>query len=131
MMMMTSNIISRSLPTMMMKKVPATVSSHASLSTQASRAVQKLQSIMQEYRQANYTQCIPSRFKKDVVRAATNNNNNSNNNSDRIEVENLEQVLRNIGASDKITHQELEMIFLEEGDSHGRLAPQQLANMLL
>ena len=72
----------------------------------------------------SYTQCIPSRFQKQVVRAAQQDR-------EMIAVEQLQQVLSNIGASDKISHQELQTLFVEQGNAHGLLAPHQLAKMLL
>ena len=58
----------------------------------------------------SYTQETPLRFKKEVVAAAKDSN-------DRIVLESLQKVLQNIGASQKMTPEELRLIFSEIGDA--------------
>ena len=71
----------------------------------------------------SYTQELPSRFKKDVIRAVKQND-------DTIQVESLERVLQNIGASDKISRSELSVIFFEQGNGSGHLSAQELSHIL-
>lgn len=54
---------------------------------------------------------MPSRFKKDVVRAAKNES------TEAVPLEGLERVLHNIGASHKISLADLEVIFNELGEA--------------
>lgn len=82
------------------------------LSTQGETALRKFQQVMQEYRIANYSQCTPRRFKKEVVAAAKDSEN-------RIVLANLQKVLNNIGAGQKMTDEELQLIFAEVGDANG------------
>ena len=71
----------------------------------------------------SYTQELPSRFKKDVIRAVKQNEN-------MIQVESLERVLQNIGASDKISRSELSVILSEQGNGSGHLSAQELSHIL-
>jgi len=56
----------------------------------------------------SYTQEIPSRFKKEIVHAAGNG---------LVEVDGLQRVIDNIGASQAISHQEIIAIFAELGEN--------------
>jgi Ca2+-binding EF-hand superfamily protein len=56
----------------------------------------------------SYSRELPSRFKKDIVRAAKNEDN-------AIALDAMERVLRNIGAN--LSHDDLEIIFSEIGES--------------
>jgi hypothetical protein len=58
----------------------------------------------------SYTREIPSRFKKDIVKAATPAN------SDYIVPGSLSRVLMNIGAENRLTSRELKVIFEELGN---------------
>jgi hypothetical protein len=57
----------------------------------------------------SYTQEIPSRFKKDIVRAAKQDE------TDRIALEGMQRVITNINMEHRITPQDMETIFLEIG----------------
>ena len=71
----------------------------------------------------SYTQELPSRLKKDAIRAVKQNEN-------MIKVETLERVLQNIGASDKISRSELSVILSEQGNGSGHLSAQELSHIL-
>ena len=60
----------------------------------------------------SYSQCTPRRFKKEVVAAAKDSEN-------RIVLASLQKVLHNIGAGQKMTEEELQLIFAEVGDDSG------------
>ena len=57
----------------------------------------------------SYAQEVPSRFKKDIVRAALHRD------SDRIAQEDMQRVLGNINMQHRISPQEMEIIFREIG----------------
>jgi len=59
----------------------------------------------------SYSQEMPSRFKKEVVRAAKMPENEA------VALEGLERVLHNIGASHKISLEDLQVIFNELGEA--------------
>jgi hypothetical protein len=59
----------------------------------------------------SYSQEIPSRFKKEVVSAAKDKE------ATGVVLEGLERVLHNIGAADKISRQDIELIFNELGEA--------------
>lgn len=71
----------------------------------------------------SYSQCIPSRFKKDIVRAAKDTE------SEHIAIEGLEKVLNNIGASQKVSRTDMEIIFSEMGES-GRISTEKMFKLL-
>eukprot|EP00544_Gedaniella_sp_CCMP2646_P015688 CAMPEP_0202482430 /NCGR_PEP_ID=MMETSP1361-20130828/1835_1 /ASSEMBLY_ACC=CAM_ASM_000849 /TAXON_ID=210615 /ORGANISM="Staurosira complex sp., Strain CCMP2646" /LENGTH=99 /DNA_ID=CAMNT_0049110297 /DNA_START=86 /DNA_END=385 /DNA_ORIENTATION=- len=83
------------------------------LSVQGGSAVRKLQQVMEEYRMQNYSQEMPSRFKKEVVRAAKSTE------METVPLEGLERVLHNIGAAHKISPEDLQVIFSELGEGGG------------
>jgi len=58
----------------------------------------------------SYTQEIPSRFKKDIVRAAADESN------DRIALDGMQRVLTNIGAENCLTSSEMKILFEELGN---------------
>jgi phosphoribosylaminoimidazole (AIR) synthetase len=58
----------------------------------------------------SYAQEIPSRFKKDIIRAAKDQNG-------IIAIEAMERVLQNIGASNSLSELELRAIFDELGEA--------------
>jgi len=80
------------------------------LSYQGESAVRKLKQVMEDYRVANYTQEVPSRFKKDIVQAAKDQN-------DAIAIDALQRVLKNIGAPNSLSPSELRTIFDELGEA--------------
>mmetsp|Transcript_39670 Transcript_39670/g.45191 ORF Transcript_39670/g.45191 Transcript_39670/m.45191 type:complete len:111 (+) Transcript_39670:68-400(+) len=84
---------------------------HARLfSTQGEDAVRKLKEVMQEYRLEHYSQETPRRFKREIVAAAKNS-------EDHIVIESMERVLNNIGASQKLSREELNTVFTELGEN--------------
>mmetsp|Transcript_6346 Transcript_6346/g.9623 ORF Transcript_6346/g.9623 Transcript_6346/m.9623 type:complete len:137 (-) Transcript_6346:149-559(-) len=80
------------------------------LSPKGSRAALKLHDIFEEYRMQNYTQEYPSRFRKEIIRAADQNNDGY------VSTEEIESVLKNIGASGRLTREDIDTIFKEAGE---------------
>ena len=60
----------------------------------------------------SYRQCLPSRLKKDLIKAAKKDET-----SDHISLVDLQQVIENIRMQHKISPQEVQTIFQEMGDS--------------
>eukprot|EP00568_Trieres_chinensis_P008481 CAMPEP_0183296442 /NCGR_PEP_ID=MMETSP0160_2-20130417/3990_1 /TAXON_ID=2839 ORGANISM="Odontella Sinensis, Strain Grunow 1884" /NCGR_SAMPLE_ID=MMETSP0160_2 /ASSEMBLY_ACC=CAM_ASM_000250 /LENGTH=127 /DNA_ID=CAMNT_0025458055 /DNA_START=247 /DNA_END=630 /DNA_ORIENTATION=+ len=87
------------------------------LSSSGSAALEKLRRVFEDYRKENYTQEVPSRFKKELVKAADKNKNG------QIPVDGIECLLRNIGASDRITRKEIEILLSEAGDLERKTIP--------
>ena len=71
----------------------------------------------------SYAQCIPSRFKKDIVRAAKDEE------SEHVAIEGLEKVIANIGASQTVSRNDMEIIFSEIGES-GRISTDKLFKLI-
>ena len=71
----------------------------------------------------SYTQEIPSRFKKDLVRAAATQES-------LIEVSGLQRVLFNIGASHTLSTNELQAIFAEIGNEEGKIPASKMLQLL-
>eukprot|EP00978_Attheya_sp_CCMP212_P002915 scaffold6007_cov47-Attheya_sp.AAC.2 len=80
------------------------------LSTHGDIAVHKLQDIFEQYRIENYAQEIPSRFRKEICQAATSRDG-------QVASDGLFRVINNIGASDRVTKEELETVCDELGDT--------------
>jgi hypothetical protein len=59
----------------------------------------------------SYTQELPTRFKKDIVRAAKVDE------TEFVAFEGLERVISNIGASSSVSRDDVETIFLELGEN--------------
>mmetsp|Transcript_2090 Transcript_2090/g.4545 ORF Transcript_2090/g.4545 Transcript_2090/m.4545 type:complete len:116 (+) Transcript_2090:253-600(+) len=78
------------------------------LSTQTSAAVEKLKTVLEGYRLANYTQELPTRFKKELTKAAVVHD-------DFVGIDGVERVLMNIGAQQRLSHEDLNLIFSEMG----------------
>mmetsp|Transcript_26144 Transcript_26144/g.57584 ORF Transcript_26144/g.57584 Transcript_26144/m.57584 type:complete len:121 (+) Transcript_26144:118-480(+) len=93
------------------------------LSTQGVEAFDKLKVALEQYRVQNYAQCIPTRFKKDIVLAAKEAE------TEHVALEGLEKVILNIGASHKVSRHDIEMIFSEIGVS-GRISTDTMLKML-
>uniref|UniRef100_A0A7R9ZD50 Calmodulin n=1 Tax=Pseudictyota dubia TaxID=2749911 RepID=A0A7R9ZD50_9STRA len=91
-------------------------------SSQGLVALEKLKGVFEEYRVQNYSNCLPSRFKKDLVKAADKNNDGN------IPVDGIERLLHNIGADGRISRTELEMILSEAGEPSNMTIP--AANMI-
>jgi hypothetical protein len=71
----------------------------------------------------SYAQCIPSRFKKDIVLAAKDAE------TEHVGIEGLEKVIVNIGASHKVSRHDMEIIFSEIGES-GRISTDKMLKLL-
>ncbi|EEC50550.1 predicted protein [Phaeodactylum tricornutum CCAP 1055/1] len=102
---------------------PVSVGARA-LSTQTTQAVSKLRNVLEEYRQANYTQELPSRFKKDIVRAASQDRESI------IALQDVQRVLQNIGADNRLTSEEIRSIFQEIGNKSGEMTVQHFMQIL-
>lgn len=125
-------------------RMPINAMSTRFLSIQGESALTKFQQVMQEYRMAkwvprtgnvstvpnflstnplrwSYAQCTPRRFKQEIIAAAKDSNN-------LIVMENMQKVLKNIGASQKLTDEELQLIFAEVGDA-GAIPADRLATL--
>jgi predicted amino acid dehydrogenase len=74
--------------------------------------VEKLRCLLEEYRLENYTQELPGRFKKEVIKAATQRQESA----DRIALGSFSQVLMNIGCQNRLTNTEIQCIFEELGN---------------
>lgn len=61
----------------------------------------------------SYAQCLPMRFKKELIRAAA-----SKENSDHIAVEGMVRVLHNIGYQEHLSPSEIQQIFEEHGNGN-------------
>mmetsp|Transcript_13800 Transcript_13800/g.19891 ORF Transcript_13800/g.19891 Transcript_13800/m.19891 type:complete len:118 (+) Transcript_13800:43-396(+) len=94
----------------MIHKMPmSSTTTNRFLSSQGKNALRKLQEVVHEYRLTNYTQETPSRMKKEIVSAAKNPR------KDTVEIEGFNDVLSNIGVANKISREELQLIFQEMG----------------
>jgi hypothetical protein len=72
---------------------------------------QRLRSVLEEYRQKHYSRELPSRFRKEVVKALTKKDSSA-----VVEVDNLNLILSNIGRSDaRLTEEELLILLQEVG----------------
>ena len=85
-----------------------------------SQSVDKLYSIFEEYRCTNYTQELPTRFRKDIIRAATTTSRQLSisatpSKKALISAEGIESVLKNIGQDHRMSRTELESLLQEVG----------------
>eukprot|EP00536_Pseudo-nitzschia_multiseries_P003953 jgi/Psemu1/323233/estExt_fgenesh1_pg.C_630024 len=94
-----------------------------SLSTEGVAAVDKLKGALEEYRARNYAQCVPSRFKKDIISAAKEGE------TEQVALEGLQKVIVNIGAANKVSRHDMELIFSENGVS-GRISTDQMLKLI-
>jgi hypothetical protein len=82
----------------------------------------------------SYQQELPTRFKKDIIQEACRTSGNQlssvNNNNDRIAQEGIQQVLVNIGASERVSSHDIQLIFEELGDNKGEIYSQKLMQLL-
>jgi hypothetical protein len=69
----------------------------------------------------SYAQCLPSRFKKDLIRAATS--------GDRIGMSGIQKVLGNIGAGNRLTETEIKTIFDKYG-TNGEIPSKDLVQII-
>jgi hypothetical protein len=77
------------------------------------------------FRFPSYTQELPDRFKKDIMKAATTQEH-----SDRIALEGMQRVLVNIGASHVLTTTEMKLIFEELGNGTGEIPAQSMTQIM-
>lgn len=99
------------------------------LSSQTTVAIEKLRTVLEQYRLENYTRELPSRFKKEVIHAAAAAGSSWNN--DRtVPFEGMQRVLANIGASNRISFVEMKSIFDELGNGHGEIQSKKLMQFL-
>uniref|UniRef100_A0A7S2EID8 EF-hand domain-containing protein n=1 Tax=Ditylum brightwellii TaxID=49249 RepID=A0A7S2EID8_9STRA len=103
-----ASMSSRSMSTQMTHNISS--ESTRMFSTEGSRVATKVHNIFEEYRMQNYTQCIPSRFRKEIVNAADKDKKGY------ITTEEFESILRNIGADGRITREEINTIVKEAGE---------------
>jgi len=109
----------------MMKQPRPAVVIRSFSSENGSEARDKLRAIMETYRQQNYTQCLPSRFVKQVLNAADKNNDGV------IDVSEVQTLLSNIGASGQLTEDEIKSIMEELVDGSSDEVPRQNLYKLL
>jgi len=81
------------------------------LTADTSAAVNKLQTAVEQFRLANYSQELPSRCKKEIVSAADFHKNGL------IDANSLETILCNIGAEGSLTKEDMKNIMNELGNS--------------
>mmetsp|Transcript_13395 Transcript_13395/g.39182 ORF Transcript_13395/g.39182 Transcript_13395/m.39182 type:complete len:133 (-) Transcript_13395:134-532(-) len=86
------------------------ITSVRSVSSHATMAVEKFQSVFEEYRKRNYSQETPARFRKEIVKYVGKNKDGD------IPVEGIELLLSNIGATGELTRSEIESILSESGE---------------
>mmetsp|Transcript_24555 Transcript_24555/g.28060 ORF Transcript_24555/g.28060 Transcript_24555/m.28060 type:complete len:140 (-) Transcript_24555:65-484(-) len=89
-------------------------SSRCLLSTHCQEAVERLKGALEEYRVHNYQQELPTRFKKEIIKGCSLTATTTGTTNNNIAVEELEQLLRNIGAfGNRVTHDDVEVIVSE------------------
>lgn len=71
---------------------------------------------------------MPSRFAKEVVKAACKAQGNENEN--KIGIEGLERVLNNIGASNRLSRSDISLIVSEYGEEQGAIRSDQMSRLL-
>lgn len=99
---------------------PARSVAKRQLSMACAQSVDKLYSIFEEYRCTNYTQELPTRFRKDIIRAATTTSRQLSisatpSKKALISAEGIESVLKNIGQDHRMSRTELESLLQEVG----------------
>lgn len=91
------------------------------LSMACAQSVEKLHSILEEYRSTNYAQELPNRFRKDIIKAATSTSSRQFTYSATptknalVTAEGIENVLKNIGQGHRMSRAEIEFILREVG----------------
>eukprot|EP00579_Thalassiosira_antarctica_P007342 CAMPEP_0201883276 /NCGR_PEP_ID=MMETSP0902-20130614/15283_1 /ASSEMBLY_ACC=CAM_ASM_000551 /TAXON_ID=420261 /ORGANISM="Thalassiosira antarctica, Strain CCMP982" /LENGTH=126 /DNA_ID=CAMNT_0048412023 /DNA_START=111 /DNA_END=491 /DNA_ORIENTATION=+ len=83
------------------------------LSTTCTRSLGRLNDILENYRASHYSQELPKRFRKDIVKAASKRSSPLLPSPGIISAEGIENVLNNIGAGDQMSHDEIETILRE------------------
>jgi hypothetical protein len=72
----------------------------------------------------SYAQEIPSRFKKDIVRAAKQDK------TDRVALEGMQRVIANINMQHRISRSDMETIFRENGGETGAIPAERFMNII-
>uniref|UniRef100_A0A7R9ZJA9 Uncharacterized protein n=1 Tax=Craspedostauros australis TaxID=1486917 RepID=A0A7R9ZJA9_9STRA len=88
--------------------------------SQGSLVLRRLQDALEEYRSANYSRELPSRFKKDIVIAAQTFSAGTVASS-VVVTHGLNQVLENINLQDKVSAQDVDVLFAELGEGTGAI----------
>merc|ERR1712183_1225022 len=101
----TSQIVSRHSNKFPIKPAVSHFSSHG--------AVQKLKFVLEDYRLHNYSREVPSRFRKQIIQTLDKNANGV------INFEDFNQFLKNIGAVNNFSGDELNAIIYEAGNIEG------------
>mmetsp|Transcript_9704 Transcript_9704/g.10449 ORF Transcript_9704/g.10449 Transcript_9704/m.10449 type:complete len:167 (+) Transcript_9704:186-686(+) len=94
------------------------------LSTHCQEAVGRFKGALEEYRINNYQQEMPTRFKKEIIKGCslltirtgttTTSTMTEEDPTNNVAVQEIEQLLRNIGAfGDRVTHDDVELIVSE------------------
>mmetsp|Transcript_3444 Transcript_3444/g.3809 ORF Transcript_3444/g.3809 Transcript_3444/m.3809 type:complete len:163 (+) Transcript_3444:107-595(+) len=91
------------------------------LSTHCQEAVGRFKGALEEYRINNYQQEMPTRFKKEIIKGCslitgigTTSTTTEDEQTTNVAVQEIEQLLRNIGAfGDRVTHDDVELIVSE------------------
>ncbi|KAL3803889.1 hypothetical protein HJC23_004051 [Cyclotella cryptica] len=111
-----------------------TLMSNRRLSLVCNQSIEKFNGILEEYRASHYSQELPRRFRKDIVKAASQSSEPS---SGLVSAEGIECILRNIGAGDQMSRSEIESMLREvnndtSGDAQNRCAisADQLLNLI-
>ena len=71
----------------------------------------------------SYTQECPSRFKKEIVRAAKKDDTNT------IAVDGMQRVISNINMEHKVSKEDMELIFHEVGERNGTISADRFMKM--
>ena len=120
-----SHYVSRARPSATKTKLPPSFFASCSFSTDASRktyeeyvaslspARKKFHGVLNEYKRNNFEHQTPNRFLHEIVKALDSNRDGV------ITVEEYETLLKNIGARDKMTEQDIHEIFEELGVDRG------------
>ena len=73
---------------------------------------------------SSYAQCLPTRFKKDLIRAA------SSGQGDRVALDGMQRVLANINMDHRVTRSDIETIFQEIGGSTDAIPVEKLMRII-
>ncbi|KAL7481632.1 hypothetical protein ACHAW6_007302 [Cyclotella cf. meneghiniana] len=93
--------------------------SNRRLSLICNQSLEKLNGILEEYRALHYSQELPRRFRKDIVKAASKSSAPS---SGLVSAEGIESILRNIGAGDQMSRSEIESMLREVSNERSGVA---------
>jgi Ca2+-binding EF-hand superfamily protein len=115
----TSTSTSTRMMMMMMQQSKQSKQSKQSrlLTTATSNSIHKVQTAVEQFRIENYSQELPSRFKKEVIKAIDTEGNGN------ISVDAFTTLLSNIGASDTVSKEDVHNIINELGDGSSETIP--------